>query len=51
MADPKGAYGVGIVQLEDGSDATTLGTNDPAVKAGIGFTFEVHPMPRLMLPE
>jgi uncharacterized protein len=51
VADPKGAYGVGIVQLEDGSDATALGTNGPAIKARIGFTFEVHPMPRLMLPE
>lgn len=51
VADPKGSYGVGIVRLEDGSDPTALGTNDPAIQAEIGFTFEIHPMPRLLLPE
>ncbi|MDQ6866166.1 MAG: YciI family protein [Thermoproteota archaeon] len=41
--DPKGPWGVGIVEVADEADARALGTNDPAVKAGL--TFEVYPMP------
>jgi uncharacterized protein YciI len=51
VADPKGPYGVAIIRLQDGSDANTLGANDPAVKAHAGFGFEVHPMPSVVLPE
>jgi uncharacterized protein YciI len=51
VTDPKGSYGIGIVRLEDGSDAGVLGASDPVLKAEIGSTFEVHPMPRLLLRE
>jgi hypothetical protein len=51
VADPKGSYGIGIVQLPDDSDPRILGLNDPVIKANAGFDFEVHPMPRVMLPE
>lgn len=43
VLDPKGPWGVGIVEVADEADARALGTNDPAVKAGL--TFEVYPMP------
>ena len=50
VADPKGSFGIGILQLPDGDDAQALGANDPVIRAGIGFGMEVHPMPRIVLP-
>jgi uncharacterized protein YciI len=50
VADPRGSYGIGIVQLEDDVEPRTLGDDDPVIQADAGFTFEVHPMPRLLLP-
>jgi hypothetical protein len=41
--DPRGPWRVGIVDVANKSDACALGTNDPAVKAGL--TFDVSPMP------
>ncbi len=43
VLDPKGPWGVGIVEVADEADARALGTNDTAIKAGL--TFEVYPMP------
>lgn len=43
VLDPKGPWGVGIVEVADEPDVYVLGTNDPAVKAGLAF--EVYPMP------
>jgi uncharacterized protein YciI len=53
VADPKGPYGVAIVQLPDGTlaDAQALAADDPVVKGGIGFRVEVHPMMSLVVPE
>lgn len=53
VADPKGPYGVAIVQLPDGTlaDALALAADDPVVKGGIGFRVEVHPMMSLVVPE
>ena len=43
VLDPTGTWGVAIVEVADEPDAHALGTNDPAIKAGL--TFEVFPMP------
>jgi len=43
VLDPTGTWGVAIVEVADEPDARALGTNDPAIKAGL--TFEVFPMP------
>lgn len=52
VADPKGSYGIGIIQLEeDGDDVNALGENDPVILADIGFAFEAFPMPQLVLTE
>ncbi|MDE2156844.1 MAG: hypothetical protein KGJ32_13285 [Xanthomonadaceae bacterium] len=51
VADPKGPYGIAIFRLQDSSGADTLGANDPVIKANVGFNFEVHPMPSVVLPE
>jgi uncharacterized protein len=53
VADPKGTFGIGILRLDEGTDAQSLANlaeNDPVVAAGIGFQCEVHPMPSLVLP-
>jgi hypothetical protein len=47
VAGPSGSYGVAIVHLDDDADPGEVGRNDPAIQAGLGFSFEVHPMPKL----
>lgn len=51
VADPRGSYGIGILQLDESVDAKSLADEDPVIKAGVGFSFELHPMPRIVLPE
>ncbi len=46
VADPKGAYGIVIVEVETDADVQALTMNDPTIRAKRGFTFEVCPMPR-----
>jgi len=43
VLDPKGIWGVAIVEVASEPEAHILGRNDPAIKTG--FTFEVYPMP------
>ncbi len=50
VADPKGSYGVAVLQLPDDADPGPLGENDPTIKVGVGFAFELHPMPQAVLP-
>jgi uncharacterized protein YciI len=42
--DPKGPYGMGIVDVADEAGARAFIANDPAMKAGVGFTGEIYPM-------
>ncbi len=44
VSDPKGVYGIAVIQLEDNEGANALGMNDPTIRANVGFTFEVYPM-------
>lgn len=44
VADPKGAFGVCIVELPANMDPRILADADPVIKANAGFVFEVHPM-------
>jgi hypothetical protein len=48
VLDPKGPWGVAIIEVADEPEARILGTNDPAVKAGL--TFDIYPMPKQPLP-
>ena len=46
VADPKGAWGVGILELDGGEDAVKrVEAGDPAVSANIGFRYEILSMP------
>src|SRR5437773_9967373 len=43
VLDPKGPWGVAIVEIADESDARARGVNDLAVR--VGLTLDVYPMP------
>jgi len=43
VLDPKGVWGVAIVEVADEADARALASNDPTVKGGVG-TIEIYPM-------
>lgn len=49
VADPKGAYGILVLQLPDDVSPESLVHEDPVCKANLGFRFDIHPM-RAVLP-
>ncbi len=51
VADPKGMYGMAVLELEDHVDPRVVGGDDPVVKAGVGFTIEVLPILSLITPK
>lgn len=44
VADPAGAWGAGIVQVDDEQMLTSLRDNDPTILSQRGFHFEILPM-------
>lgn len=48
VADPKGAWGVGVVRVEGEPQLAELCDNDPAIRSGVGFRYEALPMPRAL---
>jgi uncharacterized protein YciI len=49
VADPKGVWGVGILEVEDEAEIQSLTSNDPVMQAGIGASYEILPMPRAVI--
>jgi uncharacterized protein YciI len=49
VADPHGAFGIAVLQLDERTDPSAIAANDPAIKANAGFRFEVHPMPQAVV--
>lgn len=49
VMDPKGAWGLGIVECEDGAAARWLADADPIAKAGLGFGYDVSFIPSIIL--
>jgi hypothetical protein len=45
VADPAGAYGIGIVEFEDAAAARSFTDGDPTILSQRGFRFEIQPMP------
>jgi uncharacterized protein YciI len=43
VLDPKGAYGLGIIEVDNEDQARIFAADDPAVKSGLNKT-EIHPM-------
>jgi len=50
VADPAGAYGIGIIVADDLSGAERLRDDDPALHSSLGFRTEILPMPALVTP-
>lgn len=49
--DPRGAYGLAIVETENEAEAEALAAADPVAQADLGFRWEVAPMPSIILRE
>ena len=47
--DPKGMWGLGLFDVADEAEIRSLTSNDPVIKAGLGFVYDILPMPRLTL--
>jgi len=45
VGDPTAAFGVVILEVPDADAARRLTASDPAIQAGLGLRYEVHPMP------
>lgn len=44
VADPAGAWGLGVVKAKDRADVEAFTAADPVIKAGRGFRYEIAPM-------
>lgn len=49
VADPNGAWGLSVVEVENEADVGGLTANDPTIKSGLNFKFETYPMPIAVL--
>lgn len=49
VLDPMGTWGLAVIEAKDKSEVSTYVANDPAIKANIGFRFEIHPMAQAIL--
>lgn len=47
--DPAGPWGMALVEVEDENAAGDLLAKDPVIEADLGFTYEVLPVPSLLL--
>ena len=45
VADPAGAFGIAVVEVNEEAEVLSLTRNDPTVVSGQGFRFEIYPMP------
>src|SRR4051812_33456168 len=48
VMDPKGAFGMGVIDVVDMDAAQRFATDDPVVKAKIGFKVDISPMRAIM---
>lgn len=46
VMDPAGVFGMAVIEVQDEAELRAMTANDPAIKAGIGMHYEIHPMPR-----
>jgi hypothetical protein len=49
VADPAGGYGIGVIRVADTAGMEALRDADPAIRAGVGFRYDVLPMPRVVV--
>jgi hypothetical protein len=44
VLDPAGAWGLGLIRVEDDAAARAFTTEDPVIRAARGFRYEILPM-------
>ena len=44
VGDPAGPFGVGVLDVPEGTDVQALAAADPAIRADVGLRYEIHPM-------
>jgi len=49
MAGPRGGYGIGIIKVADMAEMEALRDTDPAIQAEVGFSYDILPMPRMVM--
>jgi len=49
VMDPKGAWGLCIMEVSDETQARTLLADDPVIKANAGFRYEISPMAQAVM--
>lgn len=49
VADPDGAWGLAIVEVEKEADIQGLTAEDPTIRSGLDFKFEAYAMPIAVL--
>ena len=47
--DPAGVWGLAIVESAHETTAATLTSDDPVIRSGAGFRYEIHPMPQAVV--
>ena len=45
VGDPKGVFGVGIVEFDSMDQARAFADEDPTIKSARGFSIDILPMP------
>jgi uncharacterized protein YciI len=48
VANPKGGYSIGIIKVADRAEMEALRDADPAMQSGIGFSYDILAMPRVV---
>ena len=46
VADPAGAWGMGVAQVESREELDAITAGDPTITSGLGFRYDAVPMPR-----
>jgi uncharacterized protein YciI len=49
VADPEGAWGLGVLEVEDEKEVQSITSNDPVMRSGIGVTYKILPMPGVVV--
>lgn len=49
VVDPAGAWGLGVLRVEDEEHLRRLTSNDPAIVREIGCRYEILSMPRIVI--
>jgi uncharacterized protein YciI len=49
VLDPKGSWGVAIVEVDSEDEVGAITGKDPTILSGLGFRYEIYPMLRVIV--